>query len=34
MQKYLEKITPEVSGSWRTNELYLKVKGNMNTFIH
>lgn len=28
MEKYLEKITPQVSGTWRTDELYLKVKGN------
>ena len=26
MNKYLDKITPKVSTSWRTNELYLKVK--------
>jgi len=29
MQKYLDKITPQVSGVWRADELYLKVKGNM-----
>jgi putative transposase len=29
MEKYLEKITPNVSNAWRTDELYLKVKGNM-----
>lgn len=29
MQTYLEKITPNVSNVWRTDELYLKVKGNM-----
>jgi len=28
MQKYLDKITPNVSDVWRTDELYLKVKGN------
>ncbi|HLN35033.1 MAG TPA: DDE-type integrase/transposase/recombinase [Nitrososphaeraceae archaeon] len=28
MDKYLEKITPNVSTVWRTDELYLKVKGN------
>lgn len=28
MQKYLDKITPKVSNVWRTDELYLKVKGN------
>ena len=29
MQKYLDKITPQVSDTWRADELYLKVKGNM-----
>ncbi len=28
MEKYLDKITPRVSTAWRTDELYLKVKGN------
>ncbi len=28
MEKYLEKIKPNVSNVWRTDELYLKVKGN------
>jgi transposase-like protein len=28
MDKYLEKIIPKVSTAWRTDELYLKVKGN------
>lgn len=28
MEKYLEQIKPNVSGIWRTDELYLKVKGN------
>jgi putative transposase len=28
MEKYLEQIKPNVSGVWRTDELYLKVKGN------
>jgi putative transposase len=28
MDKYLDKITPKISTSWRTDELYLKVKGN------
>ena len=28
MQKHLEQITPKVSDVWRTEELYLKVKGN------
>jgi transposase-like protein len=28
MEKYLEKITPIVSGTWRTDELYLKIKGD------
>jgi transposase-like protein len=29
MEKYLDKITPNVSDTWRADELYLKVKGNM-----
>ncbi|MGA9171328.1 MAG: DDE-type integrase/transposase/recombinase [Nitrososphaeraceae archaeon] len=29
MVKYLEQITPNVSDAWRTDELFLKVKGNM-----
>lgn len=28
MDRYLEKIVPKVSTAWRTDELYLKVKGN------
>jgi putative transposase len=28
MEKYLDKITQKISTSWRTDELYLKVKGN------
>lgn len=28
MQKYLEKITPQISDTWRTDEIYLKVKGS------
>jgi len=28
MNEYLEQITPEVSGAWRTDELYLKIRGN------
>lgn len=28
MDKYLQKITPNVSDKWRTDELYLKVKGD------
>jgi putative transposase len=28
MDKYLEQIKPNVSNVWRTDELYLKVKGN------
>jgi putative transposase len=28
MQKYLDKITPQVSDTWATDELFLKVKGN------
>jgi transposase-like protein len=29
MEKYLEKITPNVSDTWRADEIYIKVKGNM-----
>jgi putative transposase len=28
MERYLDKITPKISTAWRTDELYLKVKGN------
>jgi transposase-like protein len=29
MQSYLDKLTPQVGDVWRTDELFLKVKGNM-----
>jgi transposase-like protein len=29
MQKYLDQITPQVPDTWATDELFLKVKGNM-----
>ncbi|MGI0072849.1 MAG: DDE-type integrase/transposase/recombinase [Nitrosotalea sp.] len=29
MQKYLEQIQPQVSDTWRADELYIKVSGNM-----
>ena len=29
MQKYLEQMRPQVSDTWRADELFLKVKGNM-----
>jgi len=29
MQKYLEQIKPKVSDTWRADELYVKIKGNM-----
>jgi transposase-like protein len=29
MEKYLEKITPNVSDTWRADEIYIKVKGDM-----
>jgi transposase-like protein len=29
MQKYLDKITPQVSDTWATDELFLKVHGNL-----
>jgi len=28
MEKYLDKITPQVSDTWRADEMFLKVKGN------
>jgi len=30
MEKYVEKISPQVSNTWRTDELYLKIKGKKN----
>jgi putative transposase len=29
MSKYLDKITPQVSDTWRADEIFLKVKGNL-----
>ena len=29
MEKYLSQITPQLSDSWRADELYVKVRGNM-----
>ena len=29
MQEYLDKITPQVSDTWRADELYIKIHGNM-----
>jgi putative transposase len=29
MERYLEKITPNVSDTWRADEIYMKVKGDM-----
>jgi transposase-like protein len=29
MEKYVEKIIPNVSDTWRADELYIKIKGNM-----
>jgi len=29
MSKYLDKITPQVSNTWRADEIFLKVRGNM-----
>lgn len=29
MEKYIDKLTPQVSDTWRADELYLKIKGNM-----
>ncbi len=28
MNKYLDKIVPQVSDTWRADEIYVKVKGN------
>jgi transposase-like protein len=28
MEKYLEQITPQVSGTWRADEVFIKVRGN------
>jgi len=29
MEKYLRQIKPQVSDTWRADELYVKIKGNM-----
>ena len=29
MKNYVENITPNVSDTWRADEIYMKVKGNM-----
>ena len=29
MEKYLNQITPQVSGTWRADELYMKFHGDM-----
>jgi transposase-like protein len=29
MEKYLDKITPQVSGVWRADEMWVKIHGNM-----
>lgn len=29
MEKYLDKITPQVGDKWRADEVYVKIKGNM-----
>jgi hypothetical protein len=34
MEKYLEQIKPHVSDIWRTDELYLKVKGSTKGSVH
>ena len=28
MQKYVDKIQPQVGNAWRTDEVYVKVRGN------
>jgi transposase-like protein len=30
MEKYLDQITPQLSDTWRADELFVKIKGNMN----
>jgi putative transposase len=30
MEKYLDKITPQVSDTWRADEMYVKMRGNPN----
>lgn len=30
MEKYLDRITPQVSDTWRADEIYVKMKGNAN----
>jgi putative transposase len=30
MEKYLDKITPQVSDTWRADEIYVKMRGNAN----
>ncbi|MEM3063964.1 MAG: hypothetical protein QW177_01165 [Candidatus Nitrosotenuis sp.] len=29
MEKYLEKITPQVGDKWRADEVWVKIKGDM-----
>ena len=29
MEKYLDEIQPQVSDTWRADEIYVKIKGNM-----
>ena len=29
MQKYVDRIQPQVGNAWRTDELYVKVRGNI-----
>ena len=33
MDKYLENLIPDISNAWRTDELFLKVKGNTKYFV-
>ena len=30
MEKYVDQITPQVGDTWRTDEMYVKIRGNMN----
>ena len=29
MERYVDQITPQVGDTWRTDELYVKIRGNM-----
>ena len=33
MERYLDKLKPDVSDAWRADELWIKFKGDMKTFF-